>query len=190
MLLEREHDIQVVAEAGDGGEALKQIVSLRPDVAILDCQLPVMNGVAVAMQIPADPPATRVLALSAYADEKYVRGMIAAKAVGYLLKDEAPQVIIAAVRAAARGEGWFSAKIAAQIAAWATVKGETRRDLSEREWDVLRLVAAGKTNKAIARELHIAERTVEFHLNHIFGKLNVSSRLEAALWMKEHGSQF
>ncbi len=190
VLLEQERDIAVVAEAGDGREALKQIESLCPDVAVLDCQLPVMNGVAVAMHIQQRALPTRVLALSAYADEQYVRGMIAAKAVGYLLKDEAPSVIIAAVRAAARGEGWFSANVAAQIAEWANENQETRRDLSEREWNVLHRVAAGKSNKVIARELHIVERTVEFHLNNIFKKLQVSSRLEAALWAKEHGIKF
>jgi len=187
VLLEQEHDIQVVAEAGEGREALQQIESLRPDVAVLDCQLPVMDGVAVAMQIQERALTTRVLALSAYADEKYVRGMIAAKAVGYLLKDEAPHVISAAVRAAARGEGWFSAKVAAQIAAWARGEPSSHAGLTARELEVLRLVVAGKANKEIARILKVAERTVEFHMSNIKQKLGLASRLEAAMWAKEHG---
>ncbi len=177
--------IAVAGEAGDGAEALAQIVTLRPDVAVLDCQLPEMAGAEVAAEVQRQGLGTRVLALSAYRDEKYVRAMLAAGAVGYLLKDEAPGAIVAAVQAAARGGGWFSPAVAGQVAAWA--RGERGGpELTEREREVLRLVARGKSNKEVAHALGLAERTAEFHVSNILGKLQLTSRVEAALWAKEH----
>ncbi len=126
----------------------------------------------------------RVLALSAYDDERYVRGMLEAGAVGYLLKDEAPETIVAAVRAAARGEGYFSPPVAAKVAAW--VRGERPGGLTEREVEVLKLVAKGLSNKEIAHKLKVKKRTVEFHVGNILRKLGVASRVEAAVWAKEH----
>lgn len=115
------------------------------------------------------------------------RGMIAAKAVGYLLKDEAPSVIIAAVRAAGKGEGWFSAKVAAQIAAWARGEQTERLGLTEREIEVLRLVVAGKANKEIALAVNISEKAVEKRLSELYAKLNVASRVEAAVLAVREG---
>lgn len=189
VLLEQTPDVFVVGEAGDGKEALVQIESLAPDIVVLDCALPGMEGTAVAAEIRRRGWPTRVLAFSAYADEKYVRGMIEAGAVGYLLKDEAPGMIVAAVQAAARGEGWFSPAVAAQVAAWA--RGEKAAppgaELTERELEVLRLVAAGKSNKEIARALKVADRTVGFHVSNVLRKLGVASRVEAAVLAKERG---
>jgi DNA-binding NarL/FixJ family response regulator len=189
VLLEQAPELNVVAEAGDGREALAQIVALHPEVVVLDCELPRVDGTAVAAEIRRRDLPTRVLALSAHADERYVRGMIEAGAVGYLLKDEAPSVIVEAVRAAARGEGWFSPKVAAQVAAW------TRREttappkvkLTERERQVLSLIVQGKTNKQIGSSLGISEKAVEKHLGEVFAKLNVSSRVEAAVWAVREG---
>lgn len=179
--------VEVVAEAADGHEALAQIAALQPDVAVLDCQLPGLSGIEVAREVQRQGFPTRILALSAYSDEKYVRGMIAAGAVGYLLKEEAPGVIVAAVQAAAEGQAWFSPAVAAHVAAMARGERAGPGDLTEREWQVLRLVARGKTNKEIALALQVVERTIEFHVSNVLSKLQVASRVEAAVWANEHG---
>jgi DNA-binding NarL/FixJ family response regulator len=127
----------------------------------------------------------RVLALSSYADDGYVRGMVDAGAVGYLLKDEAPAAIVAAVRAAACGQTWFSPAIEHKMEAWE--RGELPGGLTERELEVLRLVADGQSNKQIARQLYITVRTANFHVGNILQKLEVASRVEAAMWAKEEG---
>jgi two-component system nitrate/nitrite response regulator NarL len=106
-------------------------------------------------------------------------------AVGYLLKNEAPGVIVAAVRGAVKGEGYFSPPVALKMAAWA--RGERPGGLTERELEVLRLVTEGLSNKEIARKLEVKERTVEFHVGNILKKLGVASRVEAAVWAKDHG---
>lgn len=187
VLLEQDSEIAVVGEAGDGAEALARIESLRPDVAVLDCQLPEMPGSAVAAAIRAASLPVRVLALSAYGDDGHLGAMLEAGAVGYLIKDEAAEAIVQAVRAAARGESWFSPAVAGRAAAWARGEWGLPADLTEREVDVLRLVACGKSNKEVARALSITERTVEFHVGNVLAKLNLASRVEAAVWAKEHG---
>ena len=187
ILLDQAPDIEVLDEARDGAEALTKIDALSPDVIVLDCQLPGMSGPEVAAEIRRRGLATRVLALSAYCDEKYVRGMIGAGAVGYLLKEEAPGVIVAAVRATARGEGWFSRPIAELLAAWARGDQPKLADLTDRELEVLRLIASGKSNKEIAHTLQVVERTIVFHVSNILEKLRIVSRVEAAIWAKDHG---
>ena len=143
IMLEQAPDIQVVAEAGTGEEALAQIQALLPDVAVLDCQLPGMSGMEVAAEIRRLGLPVRVLALSAYTDDQVIQGMIQAGAVGYLLKEEAPAAIVDAVRAAARGEGRWSAAVASKLAAWSVhpPQAEPGGDLTDREIDVLRLLA-------------------------------------------------
>ncbi len=189
VLLDQAPDITVTGEVGEGKEAIAQIEAQRPDVVVLDCQLPGMEGAEVANEIRRRGLPTRVLALSSFSDERYVRAMIDAGARGYLLKDEAPDRIVAAVRATARGEGWFSPSIAAQVAALA--RGETPKAphaaLTEREREVLRLVAAGKSKKEIAATLKMSEKTVEKHLSELFAKLKVSSRVEAAVLAVREG---
>ena len=154
-------------------------------MAVLDCELPEMAGVDVAWEIRRRNLPVRVLALSAYDSERYVRGMLEAGAVGYLLKDEAPETIVTAVRAAARGEGYFSPPVAAKMASW--VRGERPGRLTEREVEVLRLIVEGLSNKEIAYRLQVAERTVQFHVSNVLQKLGAASRVEAAVWAKDHG---
>ena len=185
MLLERADDVEVVGEAADGEEALAMIETLQPDVAVLDCQLPGVAGIEVAQEIQRRNLPVRVLALSGYKDERYVRGMLEAGAMGYLLKEEAPGVIVAAVRGAVRGEGYFSPPVALKVAAW--TRGERPGGLTEREVEVLRLVTEGLSNKEIALMLKVKERTVEFHVGNILEKLGAASRVEAAVWAKEQG---
>jgi len=185
VLLDQAPDVEVVGEAEDGEEALASIEALLPDVAVLDCQLPVLEGTKLAQEIRQRGLPVRVLALSSYDDDRYVRGMLEAGAVGYLLKDEAPETIVAAVRAAAQGEGYFSPPVAAKVAAWA--RRERPAGLTEREMEVVRLVAEGMSNKEIAHKLRVKKRTVEFHVGNILRKLGVASRVEAAVWAKEQG---
>jgi DNA-binding NarL/FixJ family response regulator len=177
--LEQDPEIRVLGESGDGHDALAQIENLRPDIAVIDCQLPGMEGIQVAAEIKQRELPTRVLALSSYAEERYVRGMLTADAVGYLLKEEAPERIVDAVRAAARGERPFSAKISSMIAEWS--QGKRPYDLSERDISMLRQLVSGKANKEIAAELGISEKTVEKHLSEIFRKLGVATRVDAAV---------
>jgi len=185
VLLDQADDIKVIGEAGDTEEALREIAGQQPDVVVLDCQLPGGGGASVAAEVKARGWSARVLALSSYADDGYVRGMVDAGAVGYLLKDEAPATIVSAVRAAARGQTWFSPVIASKIAAWE--RGELPGGLTERELEVLRLVAEGQSNKQIARQLCITVRTASFHVGNILQKLGAVSRVEAAIWAREHG---
>ncbi|MEA3338720.1 MAG: response regulator transcription factor [Chloroflexota bacterium] len=187
VLLERAPDVELVGEAENGAEALTLIEASRPDVdvVVLDCELPEMEGVEVAQEIRRRGLSARVLALSSYDDERYVRGMLEAGAVGYLLKDEAPGVIVTAVRAAARGEGYFSPTVTTTVTAW--TRGERPGGLTERELEVLRLVAEGLPNKQIASQLHVVERTAQFHVSNVLRKLGVTSRVAAAVWATEHG---
>lgn len=189
VVLEQAPDVQVVAEAGTGQDALALIQTLRPDVAVLDCQLPDMPGSQAAVELRRLGQATRVLALSAYTDDAAIRGMVAAGVVGYLLKEEAPAAIVDAVRAAARGEGRWSAAVASRLAAWAVrpAAGEASADLTSREQDVLRLLARGWDNQRIAGELDISEHTVRFHLRNIREKIGVQTRTEAAVWAVRSG---
>ncbi len=185
VLLDRAPDIQVLGEAATGPEALAQWAALRPAVVVLDCQLPEMDGVAVAQAARQDGLSGRVLALSAYGDERYVRGMLEAGAAGYLLKEEAPSVIVNAVRAAAGGQTWFSQAVAEVATAWRCGQGPA--GLTERELEVLRLLSAALSNKEIAERLCVTRRTVDFHVGNILAKLSVESRVEAAVRAKERG---
>lgn len=189
IVLEQAPDVQVAAEAGSGQEALALIQALRPEVAVLDCQLPDMPGSQVAAELRRLGLATRVLALSAYSDDAAIRGMVEAGAVGYLLKEEAPAAIVEAVRAAARGEGRWSAAVASRLAAWAVrpAAGEAGTDLTSRELEVVRWLAQGWDNQRIAQELHISEHTVRFHLRNIRDKIGVQTRTEAAVWAVRRG---
>ena len=167
IMLEQAPDIQVVAEAGSGAEALACIEALRPEVVVLDCQLPGISGMEVAAQVRRLALPVHILALSAYSDDQVVQSMIQAGALGYVLKDEAPAVIVAAVRA------------------WA-VRPPPAADLTERERDVLRLLGRGWDNQRIGAELHISERTVRFHLRNIYDKIGAHTRAEAVVWAVNH----
>ncbi len=189
-LLEKSGEIEVVGEAATGAEALELAGSRAPDLLLLDMELPDLQGTQVARQVQQRHPQVKILALSAHADPLYIRGVLEAGAAGYLLKDEAPEMILEAIRGVARGDqGWVSRAIAAQMSAW-VVSGPSGRaaggqpgapHLTRREEEVLRLVVAGKTNQAIALELAIHEKTVEKYMGSIFSKLNVNSRVEAAV---------
>ncbi len=186
VLLDRAPDIEVVGEADDGEAALALIERLTPDVAVLDCQLPGIEGAAVAKAVARRGLPVRVVALSAYDDDRYLAGMLAAGAVGYLLKNEAPGQIVAAVQAAMRGERLWTPEQSARVERWRAEVARVRDSLTEREREVLRLVADGLSNKEIAQALHITVRTADFHVSNILRKLSVISRVEAAVWAQAH----
>ena len=181
LLLGQQPQLSLVGEANSAEEALPQIDALRPDVVVVDCQLPQQSGIALVSTLRARNHPTRLLALSAYDDEHYVRGMIAAGASGYLTKEDAPHNIVSAVLAVAEGNQWFSPAILATLEEEALDPHEPLpHSLTPREREVLPLVVAGESNRAIAIQLHISEKTVEKHLRSLFLKLGASSRVEVA----------
>jgi DNA-binding NarL/FixJ family response regulator len=185
-LLEKADDIQVVGEAGCGHEALRLVRELVPDILILDMELPDIKGYEVIQQMEQAGSSTRVLVLSAYDRQHYVQKILASGASGYLIKDEMSEMILDAVHGIARGEqGWFSRKIVAQASASMQAGKHAAADLTTREVEVLRAVTAGKTNQEIAVNLGISVKTVEKHMDKIFTRLGVASRLEAAIFAVE-----
>lgn len=181
-LLDKAAGIEVVGEAKDGPEALEMIEALTPHVLLLDMEMPGMKGVEVAQQLKAVESPVRILALSAYDDKQYILELLTSGASGYLVKEEVPDTIVEAVRGVARGEqGWLSRQVAAQIATW-TQEGSAKSELTAREKEVLCLVVKGKTNQEIGLALGISDKTVEKHLEGVFTKLSVSSRVEAAVF--------
>lgn len=187
-LLDKADDIEVVGEAATGEEVLDLVGKIPLEIVLLDLELPDIEGTWVAHQIQQNHPNLRILALSAHDDPFYIRGVLEAGAAGYLVKDEAPEMILDAVRGVARGEkGWVSRRISAQITSWVQAGNSVDIKLTTREADVLRLLVAGKTNQAIAAELGISGKTVEKYVGLIFTKLNVSSRVEAAVYAVRQG---
>jgi DNA-binding NarL/FixJ family response regulator len=181
-LLEPAVGITVVGEAHSGAEALELIRSLRPDVVLLDVELTDMSGIDVIKQLNDAQISVRILGLSSYDDREFISQLLALGASGYLLKDEIPEQIIEAVRGVARGEtGWVSRKVAAKLSQILQKDQDGVADLTRREMDVLRLVVEAKTNGEIGMLLGISEKTVEKHLDTIFRKLGVASRVEAAV---------
>lgn len=181
-LLERAPDIIVIGEASDGNDALKMVTDLSPDVLLLDMELPGISGSEVAQKLQKAGAQTKILALSAHDDKQYIQELLANGAAGYLVKEEVPEAIVEAVRGVSRGEkGWVSRRVAAQMSTWMGEETQERNGLTTREVQVLQNVVAGKTNQEIGLSLGISEKTVEKHLEGIFGKLGVASRVEAAV---------
>jgi DNA-binding NarL/FixJ family response regulator len=182
--LEETGDIEVVAEADDGAEALRLLEAHRPDVAVLDIRMPEMTGVEAARRVKERFPEVRILILTAYDDDPYVFALLQAGADGYVLKTATSDELVSAVRTVYRGESALSPEIASkvvrQVASGHPKPGVDQVEtLTNRELDVLRLAAHGLTNRAIGHELDISHRTVQGHLQSIYGKLGVNSRTEA-----------
>ena len=184
---ERHEDIEVVGEAGDGEEAVKLSSELKPDIVIMDIVMPKLNGIEATKRIREISPATAVLILTAYDDDRYVIGLLEAGAAGYLLKSARGQALVDAVRAVSAGESVLHPAIIAKILKYGVrMRGEgsehrAEKQLSDRELEVLELAARGMGNKDIAKELFLSVRTVKAHLSSIFNKMDVASRTEAIL---------
>ena len=192
-ILEDRPEWEVVAEAGDGREAVRLAETHKPDVAIVDVAMPLLNGIETTRQISRKSPSTRVLVLSMHADEAYVTQILQAGATGYLLKDSADVDLIQAVAAVAKGTSFFSPAIASVMlddyVQKLAEKGVTDRyeSLSEREREIFQLIAEGKANKEIAALLSISPSTVETHRARIMEKLDLHSAAEIVLYAVRRG---
>ncbi len=187
-LLEKAPDIRIIGEADNGETALRLIDQAEADVLLLDMELPDIPGTQVALIAAQNHPELKILSLSAHDDAVYVRQLLKLGAAGYLMKEEAPEVILEAVRGVAQGQqGWISRGVAAQISNWMQGDGMEGSSLTRREQETLGLLVEGKTNQAIAAEMKISEKTVEKHIKAIFEKLNVGSRVEAAVVALKRG---
>ena len=209
--------VTVVAEGASGADALRLVAQHRPDVLVLDVNLPdpspgsgqapspgsgqALNGVEVARRLRDRGTTTAILILTIYDDSQTVFGLLESGATGYVLKDEALETLVSAVRAAARGETWLSPSVARQVVSRAIGEAPSPREqdfgelsravrastsLTPREVEVLRLLAQGLDNEAIAQRLVVTKRTVQNHVSNIYGKLEVTSRTEAMLYAIRH----
>lgn len=181
-LLDAADDIEVVGEAATGREAIDRARALRPDLVLMDLRMPELDGTEATAAIVEELPSTRILILTTYESDDHILGAIEAGAAGYLLKAAPSEEIVAGVRAVIGGETVLAPSIAATLVKrMRRTENTTSVSLSPRELDVLRLVAAGRSNPQIARELFIGEATVKTHLLHAYEKLGVSDRTQATL---------
>jgi DNA-binding NarL/FixJ family response regulator len=191
-LLQKEPDLEVVGEAGDGEQAIQMVNRHHPDVVVLDVAMPKVNGIEATKQIKQIRPSTAILILTAYDYDQYIFALFEAGAAGYLLKDVSGQELMNAVRSVHRGDSVLHPTIARKVMQRfrnPTRGGEAQGTdlLTEREMEVLKPAARGKSNKEIAEELVLSVRTVEAHLGNIFNKLGVGSRTEAIIHALKKG---
>lgn len=189
--LEEEADMEIVARPEDGEAAVKMAKELHPDVAIIDVAMPKLNGLEAAKQIKTELPDVAILMVSAYNYEAYIRAALQAGVAGYVLKSAPVEELVSAIRLVHVGEAVFNMKAAGKILRnLVTEEGKERKDLEglhQRELEILKRVAEGKSNKDIAAEIFLSERTVQTHMINIFRKLNVNSRTEAVLRALKEG---
>ncbi len=186
MFLSDDADIEVVGEAANGEESVQRAHELKPDVVLMDMLMPVMDGIAATAQIRRELPDTEVIALTSVLEDDAVIGAVKAGAIGYLLKDADPEELRTAIKAAAAGQVHLTPRAAARLMREVRAP-ESPQSLTEREIDVLRLLAGGKANKEIALALTIGEQTVKTHVSNILMKLGVQSRTQAALHAAQIG---
>lgn len=192
MLLTLEKDFQVVASAQDGAEALELAQKHKPDLILMDLKMPIMNGIEATREIRKKLPNVKILVLTTYDDDEWLFDAIRAGASGYLLKDTPRQKIIEAIRGTLEGKSFLdpavAGKVLHQVASNQTQPASILKEkLTERELDVLRLLAKGMPNQDIASHLHLSEGTVRNHVSAILEKLNVSDRTQAAIIAIQHG---
>jgi DNA-binding NarL/FixJ family response regulator len=185
---------EVIAECADGRQAVDELASLAPDVVLMDIRMPVLDGIAATAQLRAAADPLAVLVLTTFGDDEVLWGAIEAGAAGFVLKDSSAEALIAAARAVAGGGIWFDAAVAPRVlehyrrlVAPAAREGARLELLTDREHDVLRLMARGATNAEIAADLYVAEATVKTHVGSIFAKLSVRDRAAAIVFAYDHG---
>ena len=179
-------DVEVVGTASDGAEAVAMCEDTRPDVALLDIEMPNLDGITATRRIHDLAPATAVVVFTSFSERRQVLDALDAGAVGYLLKDADPNELHRGIVAAAAGDNPLAPKAAARLIAERPAAQTSNRELSPREREILLLLTHGLANKQIARRLGIAERTVKAHLTSVFQRLGVTDRTQAALWASEH----
>ena len=185
---------EVVAECADGQRAVEELPALRPDVVLMDIRMPVLDGIAATAQLRAADDPLDVLVLTTFGEDEVLWGAIEAGAAGFVLKDCSAEDLIAAVRAVAGGGAWFDPGVAPRLldhyrrlVAPASRQAERLESLTDREHDVLRLMARGATNAEIAAAMYVAEATVKTHVGSIFAKLGVRDRAAAIVFAYDHG---
>jgi two-component system NarL family response regulator len=179
-ILEREADVQVIGEAGDGRTALAQVQERGPDVVVMDIAMPDMNGVEATRRLRSETPGVQVVALSAYPDKRYVLAMLEAGAQGFVVKSGAAEELLSAIRAVSRGQSYLSPRVAgsvirASIGRLFPEEPSAYTLLSAREREVVQLLAEGKTSKEIGARLHVSAKTVEAHRRNLMRKLDLHS---------------
>jgi DNA-binding NarL/FixJ family response regulator len=185
---------EVVAECANGREAVEELPALRPDVVLMDVRMPALDGIAATAHLRALDDPLDVLVLTTFGEDEVLWGAVEAGAAGFVLKDSSAEDLIAAVRAVAGGGAWFDPGVAPRlldryrrVVAPAARDAARLEDLTEREHEVLRMMARGATNAEIAGALHVAEATVKTHVGSIFGKLGVRDRASAIVFAYDHG---
>jgi DNA-binding NarL/FixJ family response regulator len=185
---------EVVAECGDGQQAVEELPAIEPDTILMDVRMPRLDGIAATQRLRREAPTVPVLILTTFGEDEVLWGAIEAGAAGFVLKDSSAEELIDAVRAVAGGAAWFDPAVAPRVLErYRRVVAPATRDaaridlLTEREHDVLRLMARGATNAEVAETLHVAEATVKTHVGSIFMKLDVRDRAAAIVFAYDHG---
>ncbi len=183
LLVNAQDDMEVIGEAGDGEEALNKAVELKPDLLLMDISMPHMNGLRATKRIRHAVPAMKILILTRHTDDGYLQQLIGAGANGYVLKQSAPTELISAVRSVASGNAYIDPSLAQKVMTGyagrtSSLRGEGKGELSERESEVLRLIALGYSNKEIAFQLDVSVKTVEAHKANAMRKLGIKSRID------------
>jgi DNA-binding NarL/FixJ family response regulator len=185
-LLAAAGDIEVVGTAADGAEVVEAAAACEPDVVLMDLSMPEVDGVRATRLLLAARPEVRVVVLTSFSEQRQVSDALAAGAIGYLLKDTAPDVLFEAVRAAHAGHAPLDPRVASALLPNRAQPPAAAAGLSARELEVLRLAAKGMANKQIARTLGISEHTVKIHLGNVFRRIGVNDRTSAALWARDN----
>ena len=189
--LDTQSDVSVVGEAASGEEAVRLAAEYAPDVVLMDLVMPGMDGVEATRQVKRVSPRTQIIVLTSYHDDEHIFPAIRAGAISYLLKDVAPDVLVDAVRKAARGEAVLHPRVAARVIRELSALPDEPlspfAELSERELEVLRLIAEGLSNAEIAERLVISEKTVKSHVSNILSKLHLADRTQAAVYAWKKG---
>lgn len=189
-LIDTEADIELIGEAENGADTVKRVLSLKPDVVLMDLQMPVMTGTDAIIAIKAEMPEARILVVTSFADDDNVFPAIKAGAAGYLLKDSSPHDLLIAIRDVYNGRSSLHPIIAHKVIQELNRPSDlplTEEPLTARELEVLRYIAQGMTNQEISDELVLSERTVRTHVSHILGKLHLANRTQAALYALREG---